>query len=141
MKRWLKVADLMMAKHRFMSRSIGGKYVKDECDEFIENTAQDVDRVNNLLKNQETTEFVAVTIPEPVSILEIEGLVKDLNKMGIKVKKRHCQSRYDGRRKCAFCATRLKDEYLKMIEDKFEGYQIIKMPLFPTEIRGQRFFK
>ncbi len=137
MKKWLWVADLMMAKHRFMMRRIKGKYIKDECDEFLEKTAQDVDRVIKLLKNQETTEFVAVTAPEPVSILEIEALVKDLKKMGIKVKSAIANRVMMTEGKCAFCATRIKDEYLKMIEEKFKGYQIVKMPLFPTEVRGK----
>jgi len=137
MKKWLGVADLMMAKHRFLSRTIGGKYVKDECDEFLENTTQDVDRINKLLKNQRTTEFVAVTIPEPVSIIEIEGLVKDLRKMGIKVESVIANRIMMVKATCSFCISQMKEKYIKLIEEKFDGYQIVKMPLFPTEIRGK----
>lgn len=139
MKRWLKVADLMMAKHRFMMRRIRGKYVKDKCDEFIEKTTQDVDRVNKLLKNQATTEFVPVTISEPVSILEIEALTRDLGRMGIKVKSVITNRVMAAKKPCSLCALRAKkqEEHLKMIKRKFGGYQVVKMPLFPSEIRGK----
>ena len=90
MKRWLKVADLMLAKHRFMMRRIRGKYVKDECDKFIEDTIADVKRVEDLLTNFESTEFVPVTIPEPMSILETESLVQDLQALDIPVKSIIC---------------------------------------------------
>ncbi len=136
-KRWLWVADLMMAKHRFMMRRIKGIYIKDKSDEFIENTTQDVNRVDKLLKNQEATEFVAVTTPEPVSILEIESLLKDLKKMGIKAKSVIANRIMMAKETCSFCVSRMKEKYIKMIEEKFRDYQIFKMPLFPTEIRGR----
>ena len=138
MKRWLKVGDLMMAKHRFLMRQIRGKYLKDECDKFLEETVVDIEMVEELLKNSETTEFVPVTIPEPMSILETEGLVDDLKKMNISVKSIIC-NRLIVPGECPFCNSRAKEKekYLKMIEEKFKDYNLVKMPLFPTEIRGQ----
>ncbi|MBI5123350.1 ArsA family ATPase [Candidatus Roizmanbacteria bacterium] len=138
MKRWLKVADLMMEKHRFMMRRIRGKYVKDECDKFLQESLADIERVEELLKNSETTEFVPVTIPEPMSILETEGLVHDLKEMDILVKSIIC-NRVVVPSKCPFCHSRAKEKekYKAKIEEKFRDYNLVKMPLFPTEIRGQ----
>jgi len=149
MKRWLKVADLMMAKHRFMVRRIRGKYVKDECDKFLEDTTADIERVENLLKNHESTEFVPVTLPESVSILEVESLTKDLQRLGIKVKSLIVNRVVMVEEKCPLCTLKMieKEKYLKMVEEKFSAkggsasggkdYNLVKMPLFPSEIRGQ----
>jgi len=138
MKRWLKVGDLMMAKHRFMMRRIRGKYVKDECDKFLEETLADIERVEDLFKNSEITEFVPVTIPEPMSILEIEDLTRDLKEMGIGVRT-IIVNRILAEGKCPFCNLRMKEKEkcLKMIDEKFKDYSLLMMPLFPTEIRGQ----
>ena len=138
MKKWLKVGDLMMAKHRFMMRRIRGKYVKDECDKFLEETLADIERVEDLFKNSEITEFVPVTIPEPMSILEIEDLTRDLKEMGIAVRT-IIVNRILAEGKCPFCNLRMKEKEkcLKMIDEKFKDYSLLMMPLFPTEIRGQ----
>ena len=138
MKGWLRVANLMMAKHRFMARRIRGKYVKDECDKFIEETMADVERVEDLLTDFESTEFVPVTIPEPMSILETEGLVDDLRGMAIPVKSIIC-NRVIIPGECSLCQVRAKEKekHIAMIEEKFKNYQILKIPLFPTEIRGR----
>lgn len=149
MKRWIKAADLMMAKHRFIMKRIRRKYIDDECDKFLTKTLADIERVEKLLKNQETTEFVPVTIPEPMSILETEELVKDLDIMKISVKSIIANRMATVEGECSLCASRIKEKekYLKMIEEKFSAkggsvsggkdYQILKMPLFPAEIRGQ----
>lgn len=139
MKKWLEVMDLMMAKHRFMMRRIKGKYIQDECDNFLKKTIEDINRVDALLKNQETTEFVPVTTLEPMSILEIESLLKDLQEMKIETKSIIANRVMMVSQKCSLCASRIKEKekYLKMAEEKFAGYQILKAPLFPAEIRGK----
>ncbi len=138
MKRWLKVGDLMLAKHRFLMKRIRGKYLKDECDKFLEETLADIERAEELLKNSETTEFVPVTIPEPMSILETEALIGDLEKMDIVVRA-IIVNRVIAEGECPFCRARIKEREkdLKMIEEKFKDYNLVKMPLFPTEIRSQ----
>jgi len=138
MKKWLKVMDLMQEKHRFLKRHWADKYVKDECDKFLQESTADIERVEKLFKNSETTEFVPVTIPEPMSILETEGLVHDLEKMDISVKSIIC-NRVIVPDECPFCHSRAKEKekYMTIIEEKFKNYNLLKMPLFPTEIRGQ----
>jgi len=85
MEKWVEVVDMMMEKHRFMAKRFTGKYVKDECDEFLESQKHDVSKVKKLLTDSKTTEFVPVTIPEPMSIYEIERLVQLLENTRIPV--------------------------------------------------------
>jgi len=138
MLKWVEVADMMMEKQRYMARSFVGKYVKDECDEFLESQKNDVEKVRKLLTDSKITEFVPVTIPEPMSIYEIERLVQLLEKTRIPVNSVIANRIIIEDNKCPFCLTRKKEQekYVKDIEEKFACYNLLKMPLFPKQIRG-----
>ena len=138
MQKWVEVMDLMQHKHRYMSTHFSGKkYIKDECDIFLDNLSSDIDRVEKLLSNSQTTRFVLVTIPEPMSIYETGRLLGSLENMTIPVRdiivNRVMES--DG---CEFCRFIHEDQgkSLTEIEDLFIRYNLIKVPLFPVEIRG-----
>jgi len=135
---WVEVADMMMEKHRYMARRFVGKYVKDECDEFLESQKNDVSKVKKLLTDSKTTEFVPVTIPEPMSIYEIERLIQLLEKARIPVNSVIANRIIIEDNKCPFCLARKKEQekYVKEIEEKFASYNLLKMPLFSKEIRG-----
>jgi len=139
MESWLKVMGLMQEKHQFLMKHWRGKYVKDEADIFLEDSRTDVTGVKNLLKNPDLTEFVPVTIPEPMSILEIEGLIEYLDGLGINVENIIAnQILFPG--ECEFCKKRaeIQEKHIKLIDEKFKRFQILKMPLFPKEIRGEK---
>jgi len=138
MLKWVEVADMMMEKHRYIAKSFRGKYVKDECDEFLQSQKNDVDKVKKLLTDSKTTEFVPVTIPEPMSIYEIERLVLLLEEARIPVNSVIANRIITEDNKCNFCLARKKEQekYIKEIEEKFTSYNLLKMPLFPREIRG-----
>jgi len=138
MLKWVEVADMMMEKHRYIIKRFRGKYVKDECDEFLESQKNDVSKVKKLLTDSITTEFVPVTIPEPMSIYEIERLVQLLENTRIPVNSVIANRIIIEDNKCPFCLARKKEQekYVKEIEEKFASYNLLKMPLFSKEIRG-----
>ena len=138
MKKWIEVMDLMQHKHRYMSTHFSGKkYIKDECDIFLEKLSSDIDRVEKLLSNRQTTRFVPVTIPEPMSIYETKRLLGSLENLAVPVKD-IIVNRVMESAGCEFCRLKKEDqkEPLAEIEDKFSQYNLIKAPLFPVEIRG-----
>ncbi|MBU4349712.1 ArsA family ATPase [bacterium] len=137
MEQWTNVLNLMYSKHRFISRAFTGRYKKDDADEFIEMQRQDLTRVKNLFASAQATEFVPVTIAEPLSIDETERLVRGLRKYGITAKS-IIVNRIASGSECKFCSSRRKDQEdkLREIEEKFAEHILIKMPLFPYEIRG-----
>ncbi|MCK4389574.1 MAG: ArsA family ATPase [Desulfobacterales bacterium] len=138
MLKWVEVMDLMQHKHRYMAAHFTGKrYVKDECDIFLDNLSSDIDRVKKLLSNEKITRFVPVTIPEPMSIYETRRLLSSLDKNHIPVKE-IVVNRVGDSEGCAFCTAKKEDqrEPLSEIEDVFSLYNLIKVPLFPREIRG-----
>ena len=138
MEKWIEVVDMMMEKHRFIARRFTGKYVEDGCDKFLKSQKDDVNKVKKLLTDSKTTEFVPVTIPEPMSIYEIERLVQLLKNTRIPVNSIIANRIIIEDNKCYFCSVRKKEQekYVNKIEEKFGSYNLLKMPLFPKEIWG-----
>jgi arsenite-transporting ATPase len=137
MLKWIEVFDLMQHKHRYVSKRLTGRYLKDDGDEFLETMSEDVKKVKNLLGNPEATEFVPVTLPEPLSIDETERLLVTLKNRRIPVKS-IIINRFTGGEGCFFCSSRRKEQqrHMREIGEKFKEYNLFIIPLFPGEIRG-----
>lgn len=137
MERWVAVLGMMQDKYRFLKRHYTGRYKRDDADDFLEMMETDLGGVKALLKNDRETEFVPVTIPEPMAIDETERLLASLRDYGISVKS-IIANRVTEQAECPFCASRREEtgESLKHIEESFAGYKIIRVPLFPYEIKG-----
>ena len=138
MKKWIEVMDLMQRKHRYMSlRFTGKKYVKDECDLFLESLASDISRVQKMLCSPDKTRFVPVLIPEMMSVNETKRLAASLERSGIPVREiivnRVAES--DG---CPFCMSRVENQKQarEAIDRAFSHYGKIPVPLFSHEING-----
>ncbi len=139
MERWVGLLDLMQSKHRFLARHFAGRYKKDDADEFLEMMTQDLRRLKGLLSNAERTEFVPVTIPEPMSINETERLLARLRSFRMAADDLIVNRVASRRQGCPFCSVKreAQQEALSQIEQKFSDRRLWKMPLFPYEIRGK----
>ena len=138
MKKWIEVMDLMQRKHRYMSlRFTGKKYVKDECDLFLESLASDIIRVQRMLKNGDTTRFVPVLIPEMMSVYETKRLIASLEKIHVPVHE-ILVNRVAESNRCPFCMSRVENQKqtLEAIDTVFSRYHRILVPLFSHEING-----
>jgi len=138
MLKWIEFMDLMQQKHRFMAVHFSGKsYVKDECDFFIDKLSSDIKNVKKLLSDKQTTRFVPVTIPEPMATAETKRLLSALKKNNIPVTE-IIVNRVADAHECAFCTSKQEDQRqpLSEIQESFSQYGLIKVPLFPREIRG-----
>ena len=138
MEKWIEVMDLMQQKHRYMSLHFTGKrYVKDECDLFLESLAADMARVRKMLKNSDTTRFVPVLIPEMMSVDETKRLVESLEGKGIPVRE-IIVNRVAESNGCPFCKSRVESQKqaLEAIDTAFSHYRKISVPLFSHEING-----
>ena len=134
---WIKVLAKMRWKYRYMVESFSGKYNPDEGDDFLVDMKKTVKRIENLLKDRTRCEFVAVTIPEDMAILETERLVSDLNGYGIKVRQLLVNNILESR-DCQFCRERSKaqEEYIGKIRKKFSGLKTTILPLQAIEVKG-----
>jgi len=143
---WIKVLAKMRWKYRYMVETFSGKYNPDESDDFLVEMKKTVKRIGALLKDQNKCEFIAVTIPEDMAILETERLINNLNKYSIKIKQLVVNNvlSLKGRpfglelRDCEFCRERSKaqEEYIRQIKRKFSSLKTTIMPLQPREVKG-----
>ncbi|MDP3787198.1 MAG: ArsA family ATPase, partial [Candidatus Omnitrophota bacterium] len=134
---WIKVLARMRWKYRYMVESFSGKYNPDEGDDFLVEMKRTVKKIEGMLKDRKRCEFVAVTIPEDMAILETERLVSDLNNYGIKVKQLLVNNVLESR-DCQFCRERsnAQEEYIGKIKNKFSNLKTTILPLQAIEVKG-----
>ena len=134
---WVKVMAKMRWKYRYMVERFAGKYNPDEGDDFLLTMKKTVKRIENLLRDPGRSEFIAVTTPQDMAILETERLINSLGKYGIKVRQLVINNvlESDG---CKFCREKRKeqDNYINYIRGKFDGLKVTIVPSCPHEIKG-----
>lgn len=138
MEQWIHVMDMMLEKHRYMSKRFRGHYTPDETDRFLADLGRDVQQVRDLLRDPRTTEFVPVVNAEAMSIYGTETLLRALNEGGIPVRSVILNRLAEVRAACPFCQAREQGQapYAAEIAAKFGGYNLVTIPLLPHEVRG-----
>ena len=99
-------------------------------------------KIAERFKDATKTTFIAVCIPEFLSVYETERLVESLFKENIDIRNLVINQvlKCDNPDKCKMCKSRIKmqKKYLDKIEEMFEEFHIIKVPLQKFEIRGPK---
>ena len=105
--------------------------------ELLQDTERRVQDTQRILKDPEKTEFVTVTIPEAMGILETERLFTTLHELEIP-SDYLIVNRITPQTTCSFCASRREEqqEHLKEINGLFPEKAIAEMPLLPHEVKG-----
>ena len=134
---WIKIMAKMRWKYRYMVQTFAGEYNPDEGDDFLMSMKKTVKKIESLLKDQIRCEFIAVTIPEDMAILETERLLNSLDAYGIKVKQLVINNVIESR-DCEFCRERRKEQekYINHIRKKFSNLKTSSAPLQTHEIKG-----
>jgi len=142
---WVKVMAKMRWKYRYVVEAFAGKYSPDQGDDFLLTMKKTVKRIESLLRDPARSEFIAVTIPEDMAILETQRLVNSLDKYGIKVRQlvinnvlpvlSPVEGQSDG---CQFCREKRKeqDKYINQIRMKFNGLKTTVIASYAREIKG-----
>ena len=99
--------------------------------------ARNVRRIQETLTNREKTDFIGVTIPEAMGVLELDRLISVLDNSGIP-SNNIAINMVVPKTDCAFCSLRRDEEqrHIKKIHSIYPGRTIIKIPLFSNEIHG-----
>ncbi len=134
---WIKVMAKMRWKYRYMVTTFRGRYKPDEGDDFLVEMKKTVKRIEGLLRDSQRCEFIAVTIPEDMAILETERLIKRLDQYGMKVRQLIINNVFP-ECTCHFCQARREgqDKYIREIRDKFSDLKTMIIPLQPQEVKG-----
>jgi len=134
---WIKFLASLRWKYHYMVERFSGKRKVEKADEFLLEMKKTVKRVRELLQDPSKTEFVVVTIPEAMGVLETEDLVNDLEKSHIPTSHIIINNIFP-ENKCDFCKSRRKnqEQYINEIKKKFKNFNISEIILHPEEIRG-----
>jgi arsenite-transporting ATPase len=135
---WIKVLARLRWKYRYMVTSFAGKYTPDEGDDFLLNMKKTVKKINGLLRDRQKCQFIVVTIPEDMALLETERLVTHLMQYGIKVTQLLVNNVLESEG-CQFCRARkaAQQHYLDQIQKKFSALQMTTIPLQASEVKGR----
>jgi arsenite-transporting ATPase len=78
-RRWLGMLEALLAKRRYMRRVFSRDSSPDRLDLFVAKWKSSLLRMQSLLRDPTRSQFVPITIAEPLSVHETRALFKDLS--------------------------------------------------------------
>jgi len=136
-RQWVHALDLMMEKHRYLSKLYLRRYQPDDADAFIEAFTKSAEKIECALQNK-SCEFVPVMIPEALSVNETKRFLSVLKRRKIPVNNIIINRIYPTDN-CTFCNGQyvIQSGYINEIKRCFEGYNFLLMPLYQSEVHGK----
>ena len=113
----------------------------DEIIAKMESLRETISEVNTQFKNPDMTTFVCVLIPEFLSLYETERMIQELSSYQIDTHALVVNQLLFPKKsnECEQCNARRKmqKKYLEQIEELYDEFNVVKMPLLVEEVRGK----
>jgi len=124
-----------------MLNMLGGGVNQQDMFEKLNEVQKNVTEVNEQFTNPDLTTFVCVCISEFLSLYETERMIQELMSYQMDVNSivvNQLLFADDDEKPCKRCVSRWKmqKKYLDQMNELYEDYHLVKMPLLGTEIRG-----
>ena len=82
--------------------------------------------------------FVIITIPEALAVAQLDGIFDEINKHGLTPDQLVINNVIEDSAGSSFLKARAEQQkgYLELLFARYQGIKIVKLPLFPGEIKG-----
>jgi len=121
--------------------SLPGGQNLNEMMEKLETLRETISEVNTQFKDERLTTFVCVCIPEFLSLYETERMIQELASYGIDTHSIVVNQLLFPKpgSDCEQCTARrrMQKKYLDQIEELYDEFNVVKMPLLVEEVRGK----
>lgn len=145
LERILRLKDQLGPMLRQVSSLFGmDNIVADLMSNKLDETLSVIRQVMTQFKDPNLTTFVCVCIPEFLSLYETERLIQELAKCQIdtnsiivnQVLFKDSQEKLASCRRCS-ARIALQQKYIEQIDDLYEDFNVVRLPLLDDEVRGR----
>jgi arsenite-transporting ATPase len=104
---------------------------------ILDTLKTNLNRMKAILGDPIATEFVPITIPQAMSIVETVSLIDNLKALSIRVET-VVVNRVILPGKCEFCEVRIAGQeiHLMEIQNQFSDWNLLRLPLMPHQVHG-----